>query len=179
MSDVSVAGQDDEAPVNPYNLLGAVNDTSHQARANWLIFLGVLAYVAIAVAGVTHRDLLLAAPVTLPWLGAKVPLTTFFIAAPAIVVLLHLGLVTQLTLLARKAIELDTALRMLETTDRRNHALRLELSTFFLTQAAAGPERSVVVSAFLHGLWWLTLVVLPGSLLLYIQAASSRFMPSA
>ena len=88
--------------------------------------------------------------------------------------LFHLGLITQLTLLARKIIEFDGALRLLETSDRRNHPLRLELHNFFFVQAIAGPDRSLVVSAFLHGMSWLTLVVLPVLMLLYIQAV---FLP--
>ena len=58
---------------------------------------------------------------------------------------------------------------MLETSDQRTHPLRLELDNFFFVQAIAGPERSRIVSIFLHGMSWLTLVVMPVLLLLYMQ----------
>ena len=63
---------------------------------------------------------------------------------------------------------------MLETSDKRTHPLRLELDNFFFVQAIAGPERSRVMGVFLHGMSWLTLVVLPVVLLLYMQVV---FLP--
>ena len=98
----------------------------------------------------------------------------FFQFAPVVLVLFHLGVVCQLVLLARKTLEFDHALRFLETSDRRTHPLRLELNNFFFVQAIAGPHRSAVMSAFLHAMSWLTLVVLPVVLLLYIQVV---FLP--
>ena len=61
------------------------------------------------------------------------------------------------------------AIRMLETSEQRTHPLRLELDNFFFVQAIAGPERSRIVGIFLHGMSWLTLVVMPVVLLLYVQ----------
>ena len=55
-----------EVPVNPYSLLEAVNDASEVAHTCWLIFLGVIAYLTVAVAGVSHKDLLLNVPLMLP-----------------------------------------------------------------------------------------------------------------
>ena len=54
--------------------------------------------------------------------------------------LLHLGLMSQLVLLARETLEFDHAIRLLETTDKRTHPLRLELNNFFFVQAIAGPS---------------------------------------
>ncbi|MGD9783633.1 MAG: pentapeptide repeat-containing protein [Hyphomicrobiaceae bacterium] len=163
-----------DTPVNPYSLLEAVNDSSDTAHRAWLIFLGLMTYLTVAVAGVTHRDLLLETPVSLPILQVSIQLTQFFQFAPVILVLLHLGVVSQLVLLARKTLEFDHAIRLLESTDRRTHPLRLELHNFFFVQAIAGPERSSVMGAFLHGMSWLTLVVLPVVLILYIQVV---FLP--
>jgi uncharacterized protein YjbI with pentapeptide repeats len=128
----------------------------------------------IAVAGVTHKDLLLETPVTLPVLQVNIQLAQFFQFAPVVLVLLHLGLISQLTLLARETLEFDHSIRLLEATDKRTHPLRLELNNFFFVQAIAGPYRSKVMSVFLHGMSWLTLVVLPVVLILYIQVV---FLP--
>jgi uncharacterized protein YjbI with pentapeptide repeats len=174
MADIGRGGADSETPVNPYSLLEAVNNSSDSAHMAWLIFIGVMAYLMVAVAGVTHKDLLLETPVALPILQVNIPLTQFFQFAPILLVLFHLGLISQLVLLARKTLEFDASVRALEVTDRRNHPLRLELHNFFFVQAIAGPHRSAVMGAFLHGMSWLTLVVLPLLLLLYIQVS---FLP--
>lgn len=163
-----------ETPVNPYSLLEAVNSSSDTAHTGWLIFLGFMAYLVVAVAGVTHKDLLLASDLALPILQVKINLTQFFLFAPIILVLFHIGITTQLVMLARKAIELDKAVLLLETTERRSHPLRLELHNFFFVQAIAGPDRSRVMSTFLHGMTWLTLVILPVLVILYVQTS---FLP--
>lgn len=174
MTDLARGAPEGETPVNPYSLLEAVNHSSDTAHTSWLIFLAIMAYFVIAVAGVTHKDLLLETPVSLPILQVDIPLTQFFRFAPIVLVLLHLGVVSQLTLLAREALEFDYAIRLLEPTDKRTHPLRLELNNFFFVQAIAGPYRSRVMSCFLHGMSWLTLVVLPVFLLIYIQVV---FLP--
>lgn len=174
MTDLARGAPEGETPVNPYSLLEAVNHSSDTAHTGWLIFLGIMAYLVIAVAGVTHKDLLLETPVSLPILQVDIQLAQFFRFAPVVLVLLHLGLVSQLTLLARETLEFDHAIRLLEATERRTHPLRLELNNFFFVQAIAGPYRSRVMSCFLHGMSWLTLVVLPVLLLVYIQVV---FLP--
>lgn len=174
MTDVTRNAPEGETPVNPYSLLEAVNHSSDTAHTAWLIFLAVMAYLLIAVAGVTHKDLLLETPVSLPILQVNIQLAQFFQFAPVLLVLMHLGVVSQLTLLARETLEFDHSVRLLEATEKRTHPLRLELNNFFFVQAIAGPYRSRVMSAFLHGMSWLTLVVLPVVLLLYIQVV---FLP--
>lgn len=165
---------DGEPIVNPYSLLEAVNESSDAANVAWLIFIGLMSYLMIAVAGVTHRDLLLETPVALPIMQVSIPQAQFFQFAPVILVLLHIGLVSQLVLVARKTLEFDQAVRLLEAGPRRSHPLRLELHNFFFAQAIAGPHRSFVLSAFLHAMSWLTLVVLPVMLILFIQL---RYLP--
>ena len=174
MTDMLKGRAEIETPVNPYSLLEAVNDASDTVNTGWLIFLAVVAYVLIAVAGVTHKDLLLETPVTLPIMQVSIQQKQFFTFAPILLVLFHLGIVAQLVLLARKTIAFDQAVRLLESTGRRTHPLRLELHNFFFVQAVAGPHRSRVMSTFLHGMSWLTTVVIPVILLLYIQVA---FLP--
>jgi len=174
MTDLGRGTADVETPVNPYSLLEAVNHSSDTAHTAWLIFLFIMTYLMIAVAGVTHKDLLLETPVELPILQVKIQLTQFFQFATVILVLMHLGLVSQLVLLAKETLEFDHAVRLLEVTDQRTHPLRLELNNFFFVQAIAGPQRSMVMSVFLHGMSWLTLVALPVVLLLYVQVV---FLP--
>ena len=169
MTEAVRVGTEGETPVNPYSLLEAVNSSSDTANTSWLIFLAIMAYFTIAVAGVSHKDLLMETPVSLPIMQVSVQQSLFFQFAPVILVLFHIGVVSQLVLLARKTLEFDYAVRALEMTDRRNHPLRLELHNFFFVQAVAGPHRSLVMGTLLHGMSWLTLVVLPVVLLLFFQ----------
>jgi uncharacterized protein YjbI with pentapeptide repeats len=179
MDDSTRAALDSETPVNPYSLLDAVNTAAARGNATMLLFLGLMAYVALTIGALTHRDLLLDAGIALPLLQVRVDLTAFFLVAPAAFVLLHLMVIAQHVLLARKTLEFDAAVRLLESTDRRSHPLRLELDSSFFAQAMAGPERSRVVSAVLHSIAWLTLLVLPLLLLLYVQIALLPFHHAA
>jgi uncharacterized protein YjbI with pentapeptide repeats len=174
MADSGPTALDTEQPVNPYSLLEAVNDGSDTVNTGWLIFLAVMSYLVVSVAGISHKDLLLSSDIPLPILQVKIGLTSFFLFAPILLLLFHLGVVGQLVLLARKTIEFDSALQLLEPTERRTHPLRLELHNFFFVQGIAGPERSPMMSSLLHGMSWLTVVVLPVVLLLYVQVA---FLP--
>jgi uncharacterized protein YjbI with pentapeptide repeats len=174
MADRARLSPEAETPVNPYSLLEAVNSSSDTAHTGWLIFLAIMTYLVVAVAGVTHEALLTETPVVLPILQVKIQLKQFFQFAPIVLVLFHLGILAQLVLLARKTIEFDHAIRFLELNDKRTHPLRLELHNFFFVQAIAGPQRSVVMSGFLNLMSWLTIVILPVVLLLYMQVA---FLP--
>ncbi len=174
MTDMGRVAPESETPVNPYSLLEAVNNSSDNANTGWLIFLSIMTYLMIAVAGVTHEALLLQTPVQLPILQVNIQLKQFFQFAPVVLVLFHLGILAQLVLLARKTLEFDHAIRLLETSDKRSHPLRLELHNFFFVQAIAGPQRSIVMSGFLHIMSWLTIVILPVVLLLYMQLS---FLP--
>jgi uncharacterized protein YjbI with pentapeptide repeats len=174
MSDLSVAPDDGDVPVNPYSLMEAVNDTSDDARTGWFIFLGLMTYLLVAVAGISHKELLLAKDVPLPIIQVTVDLQRFFLFAPIVLCFLHFGILIQHAMLARKVLEFDTALKALEPTDVARHPLRLELHSYIFTQALAGPQRSPLMGFFLHAQAWLTLVVLPLLLLLYIQVS---FLP--
>ncbi|HWK39993.1 MAG TPA: hypothetical protein VNR88_13835, partial [Hyphomicrobium sp.] len=100
MTDRAQRSADAETPVNPYSLLEAVNSSSDTAHTGWLIFLGIMTYLVIAVAGVTHEALLMETPVELPILQVKIQLKQFFQFAPIVLVLFHLGILAQLVLLA-------------------------------------------------------------------------------
>jgi uncharacterized protein YjbI with pentapeptide repeats len=169
MNETSPGVIDAETPVNPYSLLEAVNRSSDSANVAWLIYMALMSYLLITVAGISHKELLLNSDIVLPILQVKIELTRFFIFAPILLVLLHLGVMGQLVQLARKTLEFAASIRMLETSDQRSHPLRLELDNFFFPQAIAGPERSRIVGLFLHGMSWLTIVVTPIVLLLYVQ----------
>lgn len=152
------------------SLLISVNDASVAARNGWLFFLALLAYLFIAAASVSHKDLLLNAPVVLPFLGIALRLDSFFLFGPLVMLFMHFGLMVQHVLLSRKILELDAILKEDESwRGKRMHPLRLEMHSYFYTQALAGSNRSAVFATFLHGMVWLSLVLLPVFLILYFQ----------
>lgn len=174
MSDQTLGQIDGEIPVNPYSLMEAVNTTSAEARRGCFVFVALLAYLAVLVTGIGHKDLLLARDVSLPLIQVSVDLQRFFLFAPIVLCFLHFGLLMQHALLARKVLEFNRALRALESTEKPRHPLRLELHSYFFTQTLAGPERSPLMSVFLHLQAWLTLAALPVLLLITIQVS---FLP--
>ena len=70
-------------------LLDAANEAARREAAQWLIFLTLLIYIALAVSTTTHRMLFLEEPLVLPLLNVKVPLSSFYSLAPVLLVVLH------------------------------------------------------------------------------------------
>lgn len=152
-----------------------VNISSGSARNAWLFFMALLAYFVIALAGITHRDLLLNIPVKLPLLNVEIGLRAFFLFGPLILVLIHFGLMLQHAMLARKIHELHDRVRRFEGPGMfRTHRIRVQLHSYHYTQLIAGPYRSRSFSIFLSLMTWLTLVILPVMLLLHFQVT---FLP--
>ena len=83
MVDSTQVAPESETPVNPYSLLEAVNRSSDKAQGAWLIFLAVMTYVMVAVAGVTHEALLLETPVQLPILRSTFSSNSFSSLRPS------------------------------------------------------------------------------------------------
>src|SRR5262249_53963341 len=109
MNESSRVVADTETPVNPYSLLEAVNRSSNSANAAWLIYIAFMSYLLITVAGVGHKDLLLNSDIGLPILQVKIDLTRFFLFASILLVLMHMGVIGQLVLVARKTHEFSAA----------------------------------------------------------------------
>jgi hypothetical protein len=153
-------------------LLDAENQSSSTARNNWIFFLSVLTYLFVAVASVTHKDLLLDAPVKLPLLGIEIALSRFFTFAPLFVLFVHAGLLLQHRALADKAREFDARISAEEArngNEPRSYPQRLELSTYFLTQSIAGARTEWWRRSLLEVVVWGTLGVFPGLLLIFFQ----------
>jgi hypothetical protein len=152
-----------------------VNISSGAARNAWMFFMALLAYFVIALAGVTHKDLLLNTPVKLPLLDVEIALRSFFLFGPMILVLIHFGLMLQHAMLARKIHELHDRVRRFEGPGGfRTHRVRVQLHSYHYTQLIAGPYRSRSFAIFLSLMTWLTLVILPVLLLLHFQVT---FLP--
>ena len=158
-----------ETESEPEKLLAAVNAASIQARGIWLGFLGLIAYFFLAITGVTHTDLLLNSAVNLPIVDVEIPLFSFFIAAPALFILVHLGLLMQHAMLSQKIQRFLNALNDGVHWGSGPHEMRSRLHAYTQTQLLAGPRRSVVVGLFLEVMSWVTIYALPILLLLNFQ----------
>ena len=148
---------------------------SASARTAWLLSLAVMAWLFIAIAGVSHKDLLLGGGVALPLLQVEIDIRRLFIFAPIVLLFLQFGLLMLHAHLAHKLVELDAALRVGEDWGPRDHPLRLELDSHFLTQILSGPDRPDWLRRLQHIRSWLSFVFFPVLLLLVILAV---FLPA-
>ena len=149
-----------------------VNRTSAATRNGWVFFLALHAYFFVALAGITHQDLLLNKPVALPILQVEIGLKSFFIFGPVILVLIHVGILLQHVMLARQARDLHERVTQFEGTGLfRSHRTRMHLHSYFFAQLIAGPNRSPFFAFFLGLMTWLSFGILPILLLLNFQTA--------
>ena len=152
-----------------------VNLTSASTRNGWVFFLALQAYFFVALAGITHQDLLLNTPVSLPLLQVEISLKGFFVFGPVILVLIHVGILLQHVMLARQTRDLHERITKFEGTGLfRSHRTRMHLHPYFFTQLIAGPNRSPFFAFFLAAMTWLSFGILPLMLLLNFQTA---FLP--
>ncbi len=166
------------------NLLKAANDASGQARNGWIAFLSLLAYLFVTLASVTHKALLLNSAVKLPIIDVQLPLFSFFMFGPFLLVLFHFGLLMQHVSLSRKLAAYNAAIadevrspgrsKKKQQELAREHPSRLLLHGYSISQYVAGPETSRVVRGGQWLMGWLTLNILPLIALLYFQF---QFLP--
>src|SRR6266851_2889475 len=98
------------APVVPFaakaedleSLRDAVVDAAGIGGGLWFSYLFVLFYLAIAVGGVKHLDLLFENPVKLPFLNVDLPLIGFFVLGPLLILIVHTYVLLHFVLLAGK-----------------------------------------------------------------------------
>ena len=151
-------------------LIRDANEAASSARTGWMFFMALIGFFVIALAGVTHKDLLLETPVELPLLQVKIPQASFFLFGPLILLLVHLNLLMQHVSLSRKLREVHNRLSSHEGNGLfRQHRLRSLVSPYAVAQAVAGPWRSRVFGFFLHTVNVTTLVLLPILVLLNFQ----------
>ncbi len=152
----------------------AANEAAKREAAQWFFFLTIMITLAALVGSTTHRVLFLEDPVRVPILSVELPLLGFYVAAPAIFVVMHFYLLAQLQLMAAKvnafldAVERETP----EGSEHRELALR-RLDSFSVAQRMAA-DRFGNRSFALWLMVVVTLVLAPLVLLLFFQI---RFLP--
>jgi tetratricopeptide (TPR) repeat protein len=94
------------AKLDPFDVAAlerSLNGSSTRASTIWVSFLIFALYLVIAAGTVSHRQLLLQDPVTLPVLNIGLPLYGFFFLPPILFVIFHAYLLLQVLLLGRTA----------------------------------------------------------------------------
>lgn len=155
-------------------LLQDVNAASASARSAWIFLIALEAYFFIALAGISHRDLLLNTPVAQPILQVSIPLRSFILFGPLVLIVMHAGVLQQHIILARKLKALHAGLAAAETP-ALSHPARLRIHTYYFSQMEAGPETSLALRAAFRAMDWLFLRLLPIGLLLAFQIT---YLPS-
>ena len=151
-------------------MLESLNAAARRAQNSWLFFLGVTAFLFITVSSVTHATLLLDIPVRLPLFQVEMRVYSFFMVAPTLYLLIHIGVLIQHRLLREKARAFEKVLRGTENESwLRNH-----LSIYAYLQHLSGPHQRGALAHVIGLLSWLTLVAIPLLLLAYFQAS---FLP--
>jgi len=147
--------------------LDAANYAADVSRNVYIVFLLVGAYIGVGVAGTSDEQLLRVSAATLPLLNVQVPITGFYRFVPWGLVLLHLNLLLQLALLARKLHVFDA--RAGKTRPDEENALRERLNTFPFAQMLIGPQQGGIMRLVQLLIVWITIIVLPLGLLLWVQ----------
>ena len=152
-------------------MLAAVNYASAAARNSWLAFIGLMTYLAVTLAGVSHKDLFLDTEITLPFVRIGIPLTSFFFFAPILILFSHIGLLMQHRMLRQKLLAFN---RTLPASNIEKQHIRDEIHSYFFTQIVVGkPQKTSMRFAF-QFMTISTLILAPVILLFVFQI---RFLP--
>jgi uncharacterized protein YjbI with pentapeptide repeats len=157
-------------------LRAAVIDAASVGAGLWLSYLFVLFYLAIAVGGVTHRNLLFKNPVKLPFLNVDLPLVGFFVLGPGIFLIVHAYVLLHFVLLADKVGAFHAELQAQIADEDARARLRRQLPSNIFVQFLAGPRevRTGVMGFLLRLIAQISLVIGPLALLVFFQL---QFLP--
>lgn len=171
----------DTASKSIEDLLKAVNDASGSARALFVTLMVLALYFLIVVSGTDDMALLRNATVAVPTLSnATLPARAFYICAPLVFVFLHLDLLIHLKLLSDKLFRFN---QLLETSGLDEQAVRdyrLRLAGFpFSNWLGSDPRTGRRVHALQGAMVWLTLVMLPLTVLIAMQLGFLAYQSEA
>jgi hypothetical protein len=111
--------------------LDEANGASDPASSAWFAFLALLTYLLVTLAGVSHKALLLDIPVQLPIVvNVDIPLRSFFLYAPALLLLVYLSLLIQHVILERKYRKFKEAIAPYERETGTEHPARERVHSY-------------------------------------------------
>lgn len=147
-------------------LLSATNEAAASVRNLWLTLIGLALFIAMVTSGLTDEKLLRDAPVPLPLLdNLDLPLSSFFLAAPWLLAVIHVELLMQVSLLGAKVRAFQRSLMRLPT-ERQEH-LRNQLTTFPFTHWLARTDSGQPILRGQGLFAWSTVVLLPAATMVF------------
>lgn len=154
----------------------ALDSASGTASNLWLTFLSFGTFLAVTVATVTHRDLMLERAVKLPLLNVDLPLVSFFWVAPVVYLIFHAYLLLHFKVLADLVDRYVDLVTETGVPDRVVQSVREQLPSFIMVQVLAAPRknREGVLGFLMKTALGITVALGPLVLLLYMQL---QFLP--
>ena len=155
-------------------LADAANESAKREATQWFFFVTIMLTLAAIIGSTTHRVLFLEEPVKVPILSVELPLQGFYIAAPAIFVVMHFYLLAQVRLMSEKVRAYLT--RAEAEAGGRNAVFLAELNRLdgFSVAQLIVADRLARPAPAVRAMAWVTLVVAPVVVLLAFQI---RFLP--
>lgn len=154
----------------------ALSDTGKFVSGLWISFILFGLYLTVTAGGITHRQLFLEAPVSLPIVGTALPLVAFFWVAPVLFIIGHAHMLLHLTVLAERArhyVHLaDAVIPGPEKRARSDAQLPSHILIEFLVAPRDNSRRAI--GAVVRFVAWFTVVLAPVALLLLFQVS---FLP--
>jgi uncharacterized protein YjbI with pentapeptide repeats len=153
-----------------------VVDAAGVGAGLWFSYLFVFLYLLIAVGSVTHRDLLYASPIKLPFLSVELPLVGFFVLGPLLFLIVHAYVLLHLVLLASKVGAFHAELEAQIADEDTRTRLRRQLPSNIFVQYLAGPRevRTGIIGTMLRLIAQISLVAGPLGLLVFFLL---QFLP--
>jgi hypothetical protein len=91
-----------QGKVSEEKLISSINESARGIGAQSLTLFVTAAYIAISAAGVTDQSFILQDRLSLPVVNANIPVESFFLLAPALLLILHLTVLLQEYFLLQK-----------------------------------------------------------------------------
>src|SRR5262245_36924631 len=171
----SPSGEGPKLSEEAQGFLDEANGASDPASTAWLAFLALLTYLLVTLASVSHKALLLDSPVQLPIVvNVDIPLRSFFLYAPALLLLVYLSLLIQHVILTRKYRKFKEAIAPYERETRTEHPARERVHSYVFSQILVGPKPSPITNFLMRLIVYSTFTILPLITLLYFQI---KFLP--
>lgn len=146
--------------------LETVNQSSSIARALYISFIGLTAYITVNLLSTNDIDLLYYTPLKLPLLGVTIDLKGFYALVPWLYLIIHINLLLVFSVLARKLHHFESRIIHLNYPERQS--LRKQLHVFGLTQTISA-RNSGLLGWLLNFTLWITASLVPIALLMLIQ----------
>lgn len=151
-------------------LIAAINAASTVTFVSAAFLSTQVAFSIVTIAGVSHKDLLLDTPISLPILGTQTSLRKFFVLAPIAILIFHAIALIQHRILFMQAEHLNFQLK----DANRVSPFRLTLQPYHYTYLVCGPRADGATSFLMWLLAASMLCVFPLGTLFTFQVA---FLP--